>query len=723
MTSVSVTTAATLPAADLLLEIGVEELPSSFVAAALAALPDLARQELTRLRLAHGNVQALGTPRRLALLVTGLAAHQPNLEEELVGPPVTAAFRDGVPTKAAEAFAQKAGCTVESLRRVSTPKGEYLTATRREQGAPTTILLPKLLQDLCAKVPFRKSMRWGDGDATFGRPIQWLLALYGEESIPVQFAGVSASRHSFGHRFLAPAALTIGRANSYVDQLRAAHVLVDVEERQSLMLTRLEAAASQAGAKMIPDAFLVGENLSMVEEPHVLLGNFEDRFLELPERVILEVAKGHQRYFGLRSAAGRLLPHYLCVANTAERPDLIVAGNDRVMRARLADAQFFYREDLKVSLESRRGKLAGIVFQKRLGSVLEKVERIEGLTAKLADMLSVSADVRAAALEGARLCKCDLVALMVGEFPELQGEMGRAYAIAQGVDLPAADVIRDHYAPRGAADATPSSQAAALVALADRLDTLVGCYGVGLHPTGTADPYALRRACLGILRIILAHEFDLSLRSLFQETARAFGEGPAPKALDLQADDLLARLSDFTTDRLRGLLTDAAQEGLPGDTVAAALALSSDRPLDARARARALAALDAETRSSLGEVFKRASNIARQAAESASSTQSSTTHAGDATLPALDAARSEPIEFEMQDALRALQGKVTSASQSRDYAVALSAIAGFAPLLSRYFEGVMVMAEDATLRAQRVQAMQAVSHICGQVARLELLAG
>lgn len=685
---------------DLLLEIGVEELPASFVDAALRALPELAGKRLGELRLAHGSLRALGTPRRLALLVSGLASRQPDLEEEVTGPPVKAAFKDGAPTKAAEAFAQKLGCAVGDLRRVATPKGEYLAGTRREAGRATEELLPELLAQLIPAIPFRKSMRWGIGELAFGRPIQWLIALFGAAPVSVEIAGVRSGRASRGHRFLAPGAIEIASAADYIGALRAAHVLVDPIERLAVMRERLDAAAREAGGAIIEDDFLMQENLSLVEEPHVVVGGFGEEFLELPERVILEVAKGHQRYFGLRDpSTGALLPRYLTVVNTAEVPANIRRGNDRVMRARLADARFFFREDLKVPLAQRREKLSGVVFQKRLGTMLTKAERIERLARELGLMLMLPEPILVAAASGAHLAKCDLTALMVGELPELEGEMGRAYALAQGVSPEVADVIRDHYLPRGAADAIAPTHAAALVAIADRLDTLVGCFAIGLTPTGAADPYGLRRASIGVLRTLLDRDLDLRLGDAF----RAAYDGYAGVALELGRDDLAARLGEFFADRLRGQLTDR----LPHDAVAACLPVAADRPLDVRARAAAIAALDAGTRARVGEVFKRATNIADKASP------------GEPAPPSGDG--THPIEVALHEGYLSVRARLERSARAGAYAEAFAAVAEFAPLLHQYFIDVFVMTEDAAVRDNRLRLMRAISETCSSLARLELL--
>lgn len=577
----------------LLFEIGCEELPSSFVDAALAALPDLVRARLAELRLPHGDVAALGTPRRLAVLVRDLAGAQADLDEEVVGPPEAAAFKGGAPTKAAEAFATKLGVPVAALevKELSGPAakkpGRYVVGRRREKGRPAKELLGPALEQVAAQIPFRKSMRWGSGDVAFGRPVQWLVALLDREIVPVRFAGVISGRSTFGHRFLSPGAFALESAGAYVDQLRAHHVLVDRAERERVMMERVAQAAKAAGGVHDPDPFLVAENASLVEEPHVVTGSFDETFLALPQAVIRAVARGHQRYFVVQKEAdpdAPLLPKYLAVVGTALVPANIVKGNDRTMRARLSDARFFYGEDLKTPADVRVEKLAGIVFHARLGTVRDKVKRVEALAATIAARLDLPEADRARVARAAHLAKNDLVSLMVGEFPELQGVMGRTYAQVAGEDPIVADAVRDHYAPIGADGAIAPTDVARAVALADRIDSLVACFAVGLSPTGTADPYALRRACIGILRTILEgpERFAaLDLEELFGEAWSLVSD----RKLELDRRTCVAKVLDFTAERLRGLLA-AQTSGAVADAVLAgsAVVLGEDRPVAAHPR-------------------------------------------------------------------------------------------------------------------------------------------
>lgn len=603
-------TASPSRARPLLLEIGVEELPSSFVDAALAALPRLVEEKLDQLRLAHGAVRAFGTPRRLAVLVDDLAPAQGDLDEEVVGPPEAVAFKDGKPTKAAEAFAAKIGVAVESLGvadKAAGPKqkaGRFLVGRRKEKGQEASALLggsEGALAQVCGRIPFRKSMRWGSGDTAFGRPIQWLVALLGENVVDATFAGVKSGRTTRGHRFLAPEPFAIDGADRYVAQLREAHVLVDREERARTMMEGVAEAATKLGGAHDPDPALIDENASLVEEPHVVVGSFSPEYLSLPASVIRAVARGHQKYFCVAKGgdADALLPHYLTVANTANVPEKVAKGNDRVMRSRLADAAFFFEEDKRIGEGARAGKLGGIVFHARLGTVHDKVKRLERLTTTIADRLGASAETKARIGRAVLLCKTDLVSLMVGEFPELQGHMGRAYALAAGEDPAIADAIRDHYKPVGADDSVAPGDVSAVIALADRLDSLVGCFAIGLAPTGTADPYALRRACIAILRTLVesaAREPAYARLDLGALLGDAY-DGFTGVKLDLSRGDAQAKVLEFARDRLRGILAAASSAPVADAVLGGHAWVSGEEaaverfPAYAAAKARALQAV------------------------------------------------------------------------------------------------------------------------------------
>lgn len=681
----------------LLVEIGVEELPASFVARAMEQMPELAKAALSALRLAHGAIRALGSPRRLAVLIEGVGEAQPDLEEEVLGPPKSASFEaDGKPKKAVEGFAKKLGVPVESVRIVSTDKGEYAAATRSEKGQPAVTVLPKVVEAICSGIQFQKSMRWGAGELSFGRPVQWLVALFGDEVLPASFAGKTAGRETLGHRFLSPGASTLASADGYVDAMRSAHVLVDPAERRQAMLVALENAADEAGGELIPDEFLVDENLTLVEEPHVVCGHFAEAFLALPEDVIVAVMRGHQRYFAVREkGGGKLLPRYLAVVNTALDPKTILRGNDRVLRARLSDARFFVEEDRKKTLADRVPRLDGIVFQAKLGTVGEKVRRVGRLAA--------SASGEADAAETAALAKADLVSLIVGEFPELQGVMGRWYALAEGVAPRRADAIRDHYLPKGASDGVPSDTLAAWIAVADRVDTLTGCFGVGIIPSGSADPFALRRAALSVIRVALEGPIDVRVADVIREAHAGFvAQGKALASVD----EVLAKLDESFRVRLRGYLGDRYAQ----DVVEACLAAWDGQSLrDLAARVDALASIRREPEfESLAVAFKRAYNIAKDAPQ------------GTFREDLFD----HDAERELGRAFLAMEGRVDEAIASAQYAQALRLVATeLRGPTDRFFEQVFVMVDDASVRENRLRLLARIARTLHRVAHFHLLAG
>lgn len=674
-----------------LLEIGCEELPSSFVDAALEALPDLFRTRLAALRLTHDEIHALGTARRLTTIVRAVAYVQADLDETVVGPPETAAFKDGKPTKAAEAFAQKLGVSldalvVKDLEAQGTKKaGRYVVGRRAEKGRPAVELLGPMLADVCKSIPFRKSMRWADYDTAFGRPVQWLVALAGDRVVDFEFAHQKSGRRTRGHRFLAPAFFDIGSAESYVEQLRTAHVLVDRQERERTMMARVNDAAKALGGVPDPDPALVSENASLVEEPHVVAGGFNPAYLELPSAVIRAVARGHQKYFIVQKSLdpdAPLLAHYLAVVNTAQNPANVRKGNDRVMRARLADARFFFEEDKKTPLESRLDKLAGIVFHARLGTVRDKVARMEKLAVYLSDRIGLSAADRALAVRAARLCKTDLVTLMVGEFPELQGTMGRAYALASGEPARVADAIRNHYAPIGQDGAVAEDDVARVVALANRIDTLAGGFAVGLQPTGAADPFALRRACIGLLRTLLDDAKPEYAKIALSELV-AFAHGLFDKALDLDAAATTKVLDAFVTERLRGLIEARTSRGAAGAVLGGFAWTDGDRkapaehPAFALAKARALQKLLDEKAPWLEKartVGKRLSGISKEASPE--------------LVPR--ASFQKPSDAAIVDVVERLDDKTRDLRTEHAVAEALFAMGELAERVDRIFEETLV---------------------------------
>lgn len=688
--------------AEFLLEIGTEELPSSFVTHALRSMEASAQELIRQARLGSESleVSTMGTPRRLALRVRGLSATQPERRETVMGPPWSTAFeQDGTPKKAAIGFAKKHGVEVDALRKQATEKGDYVSVEVHEVGRPTDEVLREILPELCARITFPKSMRWGSGDVAFGRPIHWTVSLLGSEVVDFEFAGVRSGRTTRGHRFLAPQTFELADAGGYVSALADAHVVVELDVRKQRMLDALVQSAESLGGVLEPDAFLADECVSLVEEPFVVAGSFDDVFLALPDEVVIAVMRDHQRYFAVRaSKGGALVPAYLNVVNTAEDPPNIAKGNDRVLRARLADARFFVEEDRKAPLSDRLKKLESVVFQSKLGTMGAKVRRIESIARALAD--HVGADVNAAA-EAARLCKADLETLIVNEFPELQGEMGRWYALREGIDPTIANAIRDHYRPQGADDVVPDELVGAVVAVADRIDTLVGCFGIGLVPSGSADPFALRRAALGIIRIALEGPIDVDLRMIIDQAYAEYA-GDADLA---PADETRTALDEFFRGRIRAL----ARDQYAGDVVDACIgAWDGASVRDLRTRMEAVAEVRAAPEfEALAIAFKRAFNITKESARGA-----------------VDPSLLEPgPETELAETFATVRDQIREATTERRYADALKLVAKeLRTPIDRFFDEVFVMVDDAELRENRLRLLGEIADTVNRIAHFHQLA-
>ncbi|RLB07319.1 MAG: glycine--tRNA ligase subunit beta, partial [Deltaproteobacteria bacterium] len=497
----------------MLLEVGTEEIPSLFIPKALDAMKEILKNEMDAQRVDYGEIKAVGTPRRLALFAE-LEQRQRPLEKERLGPPKNVAFdTQGRPTKAALGFAQREGVRVDDLEIVHTGKGEYLCVRKQEAGRQTREILSEVLPRLIASIPFPKSMRWSDLELRFARPIHWILALFDAEVVPFTMENLTSASFTRGHRFLHPDLIEVKGFKDYLEGLRQASVVVDPEERRELIRRRVREAAQKVGGRPLEDEDLLEEITYLVEYPVAICGRFDNGYLDLPKEVLITAMQQHQRYFPVVDGQGRLLPYFVAVSNIMARDmEVVREGNERVLRARLADAQFFFQEDQKVPLEQRVQELKGVIFQAKLGTSYEKVIRIRELALRLAEELAP--EDKEVVARGAYLCKADLVTEMVGEFPHLQGVMGREYALRSGEDPAVAQVIFEHYLPRFAGDALPSTKAGDMVSIADKLDTIIGCFGVGLIPTGASDPFALRRQALGIIHIILDKGYTISLQKM-----------------------------------------------------------------------------------------------------------------------------------------------------------------------------------------------------------------
>ena len=686
---------------EFLLEIGTEELPASFVTHALRSLKSSAVELVGQARLGTDALEmhTMGTPRRLALRLRGLAPSQPDRDETIMGPPWSAAFEaDGSAKKAATGFAKKHGVAIEDLRKQTTNKGDYVSVQVHEKGQATGAVLAEILPRLCERITFPKSMRWGTGEISFGRPIHWVVSLLGGNVVEFEFAGVRAGRTTRGHRFLAPESFDLNEASDYEDALERAHVLVDLKRRKDRMMEGLLASAESLGGILETDAFLADECVSLVEEPFTVPGSFDEAYLELPDAVVVSVMRDHQRYFAVRaSAGGELLPSYLNVVNTAQDPEAIAKGNDRVLRARLADARFFVEEDRKAPLADRLEKLESVVFQSKLGTMGAKVRRLEANARALAELSGADA---AACVDAARLCKADLETLIVFEFPELQGEMGRWYALHEGIDPAVADAIRDHYRPQGADGLVPDQLVGAVVAVADRIDTLVGCFGIGLVPSGSADPFALRRAALGIIRIALEGPIDVDLRSLIDQAYRAY----AGDAELTPADEVLAALDDFFRGRIRAML----KEPYGGDVVDACLGAWDGTSLrDLRTRVEAVSGIgSAPEFEALTIAFKRAFNITKESER------------GPIDTTLLEAG----AESVLAERFETVRDQIREATSERRYADALKLVAKeLGAPIDRFFDEVFVMVDDARIRENRLRLLGEIADTVNGIAHFHQL--
>jgi glycyl-tRNA synthetase beta chain len=687
--------------AEFLLEIGTEELPSSFVTHALRSMQSSAVDLITQARLGTDSldVKAMGTPRRLALRIRGLPERQTDRDETIMGPPWGTAFADdGAPKKAASGFAKKHGVEIDALVKTTTDKGDYVSVRVHEAGKKAHEVLSELLPQLCHRITFPKSMRWGDGDIAFGRPIHWIVSLLGREVVAFEFANIPAGRTTRGHRFLAPRAFDLEKASDYDKALEHAHVIVDIDERKNRMMHALQSAAEGLGGVLAPDAFLADECVSLVEEPFVVPGSFDPAFLELPDEVVISVMRDHQRYFAVRDARNRALrPVYLNVVNTAQDPGTIAKGNDRVLQARLADARFFVEEDLKVPLSDRLPKLDSVVFQSKLGSMGAKVRRLESNARAIAEQAGADAG---ASQSAAHLCKADLETLIVYEFPELQGEMGRWYALREGIEPAVADAIRDHYRPQGAEDVVPGELISAVVAVADRIDTLVGCFGIDLVPSGSADPFALRRAALGIIRIALEGPIDVDLGALVAHAHQAYADDAdlAP------ASKVASSLDEFFRGRLRAMLKDE----YGGDVVDACLgAWDGSSIRDLQTRIEAVAELgSAPEFEALAVAFKRAFNITKESQRGP-----------------VEMALLEPgAESDLAERFATVRDRIREATSERRYADALRLVAQeLGAPIDRFFDEVFVMVDDPKVRNNRLRLLGEIADTVNGIAHFHEL--
>lgn len=679
-----------------LLEVGTEELPADFVDGAIAQWQGLIPKTLDEQFLTPEAIEVYGTPRRLAVLIQGLPVQQPDREEEVKGPPAQVAFKDGKPTQAAEGFARKQGVELDALEVRETDKGEFVFVVKKTSGSPASKILTELVPQWIERLQGRRFMRWGDGDLRFSRPIRWLVALLDDTVLPVELVSgsetVNSDRRSAGHRVLHSESITIPQAADYIQCLQAAYITVEPETRRTTIQQQVEAAAQKLGGHIPIYPDLLEEVTNLVEWPTAVVGKFDPEFLSLPPEVVTEVMVTHQRYFPVfkNEAATELLPYFITISNgDPAKLDIITAGNERVIKARLADGQFFYKTDLACPLKSYLSQLENVTFQDELGSVRDKVGRIETIAAQIADQLGVSEAQRVDILRAASLCKADLVTQMVYEFPELQGVMGSKYASASGESEAVATAIFEHYLPKGAGDKLPQSLTGRVVGLADRLDTLVSISGLGMLPTGSSDPFALRRAANAVISITWDANFQINLKQLLEQNSVDFVAAHPGK------ESPVAFLEDFFLQRIRTLLQE--ERGVDYDLVNAVLG-ENDPEYTERAltdlldvRDRALFLQEIRDNGKLHEIYETVNRSARLS-----------TQQGDLDTQQLDPTAvvnselfQKPIEQAFYDALVDLVPQTQASQEQRNYQQLVDALAKISPTVNTFFDdpekGVLVM--------------------------------
>jgi len=687
---------------NLLLEIGAEEIPAGYIRPALKALSSSLLQKLSDARIEHGNARVYGTPRRLAVNVENVARKQKSIKSEVIGPPAKVGFdENGMPTMAARKFAEKVGVPVSKLTVKETPRGSYLSAEKMERGLATQTLLKEILPEVILSIPFPKKMRWADLDIEFARPIHSILALLGRSIISFYLGNIKSGRYTYGHSFMAPGKIKLDVADDYLEKLRSSWVLADIEERRKMLERGITGVAQKLGGRILPDNELLDIVNNLVEYPVPVAGKFDETFLEVPDEVLINAMREHQKYFAVVDTDNKLMPSFIAVNNTVARDlSLAAKGHERVLRARLADAQFFYQGDLEVTDDERVEKLKGVLFQAKLGTMYEKIERVAKSGEYLASLVDYrpapdtrDPDLKTQVSRAARLSKADLISQVVGEFPKLQGVMGRIYAIVSGEPPMVAAAIEEHYRPVYSGAPLPKTPVGAILSISDKIDSICGCFSVGLIPTGASDPYALRRQGIGIIQILRDKGFSFSLRELIQNSVAQFGEKSDPENIDL-----IEKVYRFLQNRIAHLL---AEDGFSKDTVAAVLSVSCNNIPETWSRVGALEKLKAKPDfEPLAVAFKRVVNIIKKADDfqAADVDQKLFQHASEPALLAAYAAVKKKVEDHLGKDL---------------FDQALVEIASLRDAVDAFFEGVMVMTDDMAVRRNRLALLGLIATLFG----------
>ena len=687
---------------DLLVEIGTEELPPKALTTLERALKNGITDGLTKESLSFGDVHSYATPRRLAVVIEGVATVQPERQTERRGPAVNVAFsEDGLPTKAAQGFARSCGVEVDHLDRLKTEAGEWLVFRTTEVAQFSASLLPGIINAAVMALPAPKRMRWSDLEYEFVRPVRWLTVIFGANTLECEVMGLTASNTTRGHRFHCPEPITLNAPREYAQALeQQGFVVADFAERRRRIEVDVRAVAQTVGGNVVIANDLLDEVTALTEWPVAIAGSFDEAFLQVPDAALIATMKANQKYFHLTDDNGKLLPAFITVANLrSTNPSSVRRGNERVIRPRLADAQFFYQTDLKQPLANRLAGLESVVFQRQLGSVADKSRRVSELAVHVAAALGAETDTVKSARRAGLLSKCDLGTEMVGEFPELQGFMGGVYARASDEPEAVAVAVADVYKPRFAGDALPGTVTGQAVAIADKLDTLTGIFGIKQPPTGDRDPFALRRAALGVLRIMIECELDLDLAKLLDASVQAHGD-------NVTAEDLSRTVFDFMVERMRGYFTE---QGVSPDVYQAVHARTPARPLDFARRVSAVQAFRKRPEgASLAAANKRIKNILRQAEEESGQKVN-------------DGLLKEDAEWNLAAKLVGLAPRARELQNKHDYDGALTLLAGLRDPIDAFFENVRVMDDDAAIRTNRIALLSSIDALFMQTADISLL--
>jgi glycyl-tRNA synthetase beta chain len=688
---------------DFLVEIGTEELPPKSLFALAQAFASGVEKGLDQANVSHGTTEWFATPRRLAVRVANVSEQQPDQEIKRQGPAFSNAYdASGQPTKAALGFAASCGVKLEELQQVDGPKGKVLQFVGTKRGAQTPALLPAIVSAALDALPIAKRMRWGNGTQEFVRPVHWVVMLFGSNVIEAQVLGIAAGKHSRGHRFHAPQPIAITSPAKYVEILRdKGRVMAEVNERREIIRSKVNELAGSLNGNAVIESALLDEVTSLVEWPVPIAGRFDQRYLDLPPEVLIATMQDHQRYFPVRTDDGKLVNAFITVANIESRdPDKVRDGNERVVRPRLADAAFFWDTDRKQRLDKRREQLKAVTFQNKLGSLFDKAQRITQLATQIADILR--SDVTLATRAG-ELSKCDLLTAMVGEFPELQGLMGRYYALEDAESPEVAAAIEEQYWPRFSGDQLPSTRTGVALSMADKLDTLAGIFAIGQKPTGTRDPFGLRRAALGILRICAERRLDIDLHQLVQVAASL-----QPVTV---SEDVVNEIWIYLLERLRSAYLEDTSSSITTEMFDAVVGSRSLSPHDIDLRLQALKAFLALPQAeSLASANKRIANILRNAPDSNSG--------------AVDSARLiEPAERALFEQVLTTERAVNPLLARREYQAALAHLATLREAVDHFFDTVMVMAEDVDVRANRLALLVRLRGVFLQIADLSRLPG